>query len=309
MEIQFLGTGAGLPSKNRNVTSIALKLLDEINEVWLFDCGEATQHMILHTAIKPRKVTKIFITHLHGDHIFGLPGFLSSRTFQAGDCPVTIYGPKGIKEYVETSIRLSQSRLGYPIHYKEFTDGGELIDDAKFKVLTLKLDHGIPSFGYRIVEKDHPGELQADRLKELGVPYGPLFGKLKQGQTIELEDGRLIDGKDYISEPKRGRIVTILGDTRCCENAAKLAGNADVLVHEATFEASEKGLAKRYFHSTSHQAAQVANQAQAKKLLLTHISSRYVGYLAKELEKEAKQVFANSTIVNDLDIIPVPFSD
>ena len=124
MQIEFLGTGAGSPSKQRNVSSLALKLLEERKAIWLFDVGEATQHQILRTTIRPRKIEKIFITHLHGDHIFGLPGLLSSRSFQGGDEPLTIYGPKGIKEYVQVALRVSESRLSYPLKFVELTDDG-----------------------------------------------------------------------------------------------------------------------------------------------------------------------------------------
>ncbi|MEZ0116053.1 UNVERIFIED_ORG: ribonuclease Z [Heyndrickxia coagulans] len=132
MEILFLGTGAGVPAKARNVTSIALKLLEERNAIWLFDCGEATQHQILHTAIKPRKVEKIFITHLHGDHIFGLPGFLGSRSFQGGDGPLTVYGPKGIKAFVEVSLKVSETRLKYPLEIIEIEEGTVFEDDRLY---------------------------------------------------------------------------------------------------------------------------------------------------------------------------------
>lgn len=164
MEITFLGTGAGMPAKYRNVTAIALKHLQD-GAIWLFDCGEATQHQILHTSLKPRKIEKIFITHLHGDHIFGLPGLLGSRSFLGGIEPVTIYGPKGIRDFVEMSLSISQSHLKYDIHYVEFED--ELyLDEGDFIIEAKLLDHGIPSYGYRIVEKDKPGSLMADELKK-----------------------------------------------------------------------------------------------------------------------------------------------
>ena len=136
MEIEFLGTGAGSPSKSRNVTATALKLLDECNSIWLFDVGEGTQHQILRTNIRPRKINKIFITHLHGDHIFGLPGFLSSRSFQSGDHiePLTIYGPKGIEQFVKTSLQVSQSKLSYPLNFVEIKNEGLLLDDEHFQV-------------------------------------------------------------------------------------------------------------------------------------------------------------------------------
>ncbi|MGV0168636.1 ribonuclease Z [Furfurilactobacillus sp. WILCCON 0119] len=307
MEIEFLGTGAGSPAKARNVSSLALKLLDERNAIWLFDCGEGTQHQILNTTIKPRKIEKIFITHLHGDHLFGLPGLLSSRSFQGGDEPLTIYGPKGIKEYVQTSLRLSESGLTYPLRFVELNGDGVLFDDDTFTVSCKRLDHKITCFGYRIVEKDHQGELLVDKLREAEVPSGPLYGQLKAGKTVTLPDGRTIDGHDFIGPAQKGRIVSILGDTRKTRRATELAQNADVLVHESTFAADEAKLARNYFHSTSAQAAEVARDAHAGKLLLNHISARYNGRGAKELERQAKQTFSNTKVMRDFDVVEVPF--
>lgn len=305
MELQFLGTGAGVPSKMRNVTSIALKLLDEINEVWLFDCGEATQQQILNTSIRPGKIKKIFITHMHGDHIFGLPGLLTSRSFQGGEDDLTLYGPKGIKNFIDTTIQASCSKLGYPLKVVEFEKEGLLFDDKHFKVELKRLEHGIPSYGFRITEKDQPGELQADRLKELGIPFGPLYGKLKKGETITLEDGTVVNGQDYISPDIKGRVVTICGDTRKCEASEILAYRSDVLVHEATYEGDKGQQAYRHFHSTSLQAAEVAKNAEVKRLLLTHISARYIGKQSQELENEAKTIFENVQVVKDFDIVSV----
>lgn len=307
MQLEFLGTGAGSPSKQRNVASVALKLLEELNEIWLFDVGEATQHQILQTTIRPRKVTKIFITHLHGDHIFGLPGFLSSRSFQGGNEPLTIYGPVGIKRFVTTALQVSESRLSYPLKFVEIDHNQELFDERGFKVTTMALDHKIACYGYRIEEADHPGELQVEKLREAQVPSGPIYGQLKAGKTVKLDDGRVINGKDFIGKPQPGRIVTILGDTRQTPNAVVLAHKADVLVHESTFAKNEAKMAHNYYHSTSLQAAEVAKQAGAKKLLLTHISARYTGKAAYQLAYQVRDIVPDTRVVNDFDLIDIPF--
>lgn len=311
MELEFLGTSAGSPSKFRNVTSLALKLLDEINEVWLFDVGEGTQHQILRTSIRPRKVSKIFITHLHGDHIFGLPGFLSSRSFQGAEkaTPLTIYGPRGIKEYVETSLKISQTRLAYPIKYVELNQEGIIFEDDRFKVSFRYLDHRIQCAGYRIEEKDYPGELMVSKLHEAGIHPGPIYGKIKNGETVTLDDGRVINGIDFIGKPKKGRTVTILGDTRKNQNIDELAHNADVLVHESTFGKGEGRLARNYYHSTCIQAAEVAKRENVKLLLLTHISARYVGPMVKKLQKDAAKIFPNTKVVRDFDVYNIPFPE
>lgn len=307
MELEFLGTGAGSPSKLRNVSSTALKLLDERNAVWLFDVGEATQHQILKTTIRPRKIEKIFITHLHGDHIYGLPGLLSSRSFQGGSGPLTIYGPAGIREFVLTALRVSRTRLAYSLHFVELTRGGIIFQDKTFTVTAAKLDHNIACFGYRIVEADHQGELLVDKLRADNVPSGPIYGQLKAGKTVTLPDGRTLDGHHYIGPAQPGRIVAIMGDTRPTDNTVKLAHNADVLVHEATFDKSESRMAKKYYHSTSEQAAKIAKKAGVGKLLLTHISARYVGKAAYQLAYQVRDVFPRTWVVNDLDVVKIPF--
>ncbi|MGV3464293.1 MAG: ribonuclease Z [Heyndrickxia sp.] len=305
MELLFLGTGAGIPAKLRNVTSIALKLLEERKAVWLFDCGEATQHQILHTSLKPRRIEKIFITHLHGDHIFGLPGLLGSRSFQSGDTELTVYGPKGLSQFITVSLQISDTHLQYPLKIVEI-DNGVIFEDDQFIVEAAMLDHAIESFGYRIIEKDKPGTLNAKKLREDGIPPGPIYAKLKNGESVKLDSNRVIHGKDYLGPTIKGRIVTILGDTRTCDNAMKLAANADVLVHESTFSADNEEMAYEYFHSTTSQAAKTALQANAKLLCLTHISSRYGLEDSKQLVEEAKSIFQQTYIAHDFFEIQVP---
>lgn len=305
MQLQFLGTAAGQPAKSRNVSSLVLKLLDEINEVWMFDCGEGTQRQILSTNIRPRKVRKIFITHLHGDHVFGLPGFLSSRSFQANDeqTDLEIYGPQGIKQFVLSSLRLTGSRLPYRIHFKEFTAEqlGKILETDKFTVYAEALDHSVFCIGYRVVQKDLEGSLDAAALKAAGVPFGPLFGQIKNGQDVVLVDGTKIVAKDFISAPKKGKVVTILGDTRQTNASVRLALGADVLVHESTYGKGDEKLAKSHAHATNMQAAQVAKEASAKRLLLNHISPRFLGREIGQMAADARTIFPNTYIVKDLE--------
>ena len=171
------------------------------------------------------------------------------------------------------------------------------------------LDHGIESYGYRVVEHDHDGELQVAKLLELGIKPGPIFGQLKKGKTVTLATGEIIKGSDYVGQAKKGRIVTILGDTRITNASVKLAQDADVLVHESTFNKTEAKMARNYYHSTTHQAAEVAKASHAKWLILTHISARYLAQDALNLEKEAQEIFPNTKIAKDFDIIEIPFQN
>ena len=305
LELLFLGTGAGIPAKLRNVTSIALKLLEERGTIWLFDCGEATQHQILHTTIKPAKIEKIFITHLHGDHIYGLPGLLSSRSFQGGESKVIVYGPTGVKAFVETSLKVSGTYLKYELEMVEITEG-IVFEDEQFTVEAKQLDHGILSYGYRIVEKDRPGTLLVDKLQSMGVKPGPLYKKVKAGESITLEDGTVLDACEFVGPQQKGRIITILGDTRMCENAQTLAKDADLLIHEATFANGEEALAYNYYHSTTSQAAEIASRANVKRLCLTHISARYDRNAACELLNEARTIFPATEIAEDFTNILIP---
>lgn len=298
MDLVFLGTGAGIPAKERNVSAIVLHLFQERGVSWLFDCGEATQHQILHTNVKLGKIEKIFITHLHGDHIFGLPGLLGSRSFQGAETKLTVYGPVGIKDFITISMKVSNTYLKYELEIIEF-DEGILFDDETFSVEVRKVEHGIASYGFRIVEKELPGTLLVDKLKERGIRPGPDFAKIKSGYNIKLHDGTFIDAKEFVGKSQKGRIVTIIGDTRPCENVGLLSKDADVLVHEATFSALEEQNAHSFHHSTTVDAANVADHSNCKQLIITHISSRYQGTMSKILLDEVRKIFPNSFMAED----------
>ncbi|WEG14358.1 ribonuclease Z [Pullulanibacillus sp. KACC 23026] len=299
MELVFLGTGAGVPAKHRNVASIALIMPEFNSETWLFDCGEATQHQILETKVKLSKVTKILITHLHGDHIYGLPGLLGSRSFQGGETLLTLYGPKGIKDYVEVSLRISETHLTYPLEIIELEEG-TLFETANYKVEVRLLLHGVASYGYRLVEKDKPGALLVDKIKkELGISPGPLLKQFKETDRLVLDDGREIVTADYLGPVKKGRIVAILGDTKPCEGERVLAEGATLLVHEATFMVDKEEGANAFFHSSTRQAAACAIDAHAETLILTHISARYKDE-GEALLNEAKAFFPNTYLAEDL---------
>lgn len=304
MELVFLGTGAGMPSKERNVASCVLDLMKERQSLWVFDCGEATQHQFLKTRLKMSKIEKVFITHLHGDHLFGLPGLLGTRSFKGEVGELTVYGPKGIKEYLEVVFRTSHSHLPYPLNIVEIEEG-VIFEDEQFSVAAALLNHRVVSYGFRVTEKDKAGRLNAELLNSLQIPSGPHIKLLKEGKTVTLEDGRIIDGKELLLPDEKGKVVVIFGDTTPSEQSVELANNADVIVHEATVADALASGAAEYGHSTTVQAATIAKEANAKKLIITHISARYWTGDNERLVNECKTVFANTEMATDFAVFKV----
>ncbi len=298
MELMFLGTGAGKPSNERNVTALILDMMSERGTLWLFDCGEGTQHQCLKGKINPTKLEKIFITHLHGDHIFGLPGLLNSRSLGGCSTPLTLYGPKGLKTYLDITFSVSDSYLTYPLDIIEIVPGTVFEDDT-FTVYADHLNHRIETFGFRITEHEKPGALDVQKLLADGIKPSALFQQLKAGKVVQLEDGRTVNGKDYLGLPKSGKVVTIFGDTRPTNSAVELARNADVIVHEATLEGSMAEKASEHGHSTTVQAATLAKESHAAKLIITHFSNRYALSDGERLLNECREIFPNTEIAED----------
>lgn len=305
MELIFLGTSAGVPTRTRNVTAILLDLQHPTRGgLWLFDCGEGTQHQLLRTVYNPGKLDKIFITHLHGDHIFGLPGLLCSRSMAGIAHPLTIYGPKGIAEFVETTLRLSGSWTDYPLEVIEIAEG-QVFDDGVYTVSAWPLNHPVECYGYRIEEHDKPGALNAAALMADGVKPGPMFQRLKLGETITLDDGRVVNGQDYLSAPQPGKKLAIFGDTAPCPSALLLAQGVDVMVHEATLETAMEEKANGRGHSSTRQAARLAREAGVGKLIVTHVSSRYDARGCESLLAECREVFSACELAEDFTQVSV----
>ena len=305
MDLTFLGTSAGVPTRTRNMTSIVLNLQQPTAaEVWLFDCGEGTQHQFLHTALHPGKLNKIFITHLHGDHLFGLPGLLCSRSMQGNSLPLTLYGPKGLREFVEVALRLSGSWTAYPLDIVEIGPG-LILDDAGYRVTAWPLNHPVECYGYRIEEHDKPGTLDAARLIADGVPSGPLFQQLKQGLSVELADGRIVDGRRYLGPTTPGKKLAIFGDTAPCAAALELAQGVDVMIHETTLEQAMAEKANARGHSSSQQAAALARDAGVGTFIATHFSSRYDLQGCQRLLAECREIFPQTLLAEDFMVYPI----
>ncbi len=307
MQITFLGTSSGVPTRARNVSSVALKLTQR-GEVWLFDCGEGTQHQFLRSDLKVSQIRRIFVTHMHGDHIFGLMGLLASCGLAGNMEEVDIYGPPELGDYLKACRRYSQTHFSYPMHFHAVKPG-VIYEDAEYTVSCELLKHRVPAHGYRVSEKDKPGHFDADRAKSLGIPFGPIYGKLKNGETIELEDGRRINGQDLCGPTQIGRKMVYCTDTVFCDNAVKLAQDADVLIHEATFSHQDSDMAFQRQHSTSTMAAQVAHLAGVRHLIMTHFSPRYAPGNAvqlKDLLAEAQAIFPSTDMASDFWSYDVP---
>ncbi|MDP9727125.1 ribonuclease Z [Alicyclobacillus sp. TC] len=304
MELYFLGTGAGLPSKRRNVSSLALRLESERSSFWLFDCGEGTQQRMLNSPLSPQKLEKVFISHLHGDHLYGLPGMMASRGFQGGESPVVIYGPHGVEDFLKTAFSVSHTYLPYHVQFVTIYDGWSFEDD-QFQIHCRVLNHTITSYGFRIEEKEKPGRLRAEQLQLLGISPGPLYGDLKKGLDVRLPDGTILRSKDYLDPPRPGRIITLLGDTRPTEVSIDLAHQSDWLVHEGTYRHSDAHLALNHGHSTNVEAAMIAKKAGSQCLILTHLSARYNEKELHDYWQEAAAIFPNTLIAHDHMSIPL----
>jgi len=296
-----------VPTRSRNVSSIALRLPQRA-EVWLFDCGEGTQHQILRSDLKVSQITRIFVTHMHGDHIYGLMGLLASCGLAGNPSRIDIYGPPKLEEYLKACSRHSQTHFSYPVKVHT-VQPGVIVEDEEFTVSCLPLTHRVPAFGYRVIERDKPGRFDVDRATALGIPPGPLYGKLKRGEVITLPDGRIINGADLCGETQTGRKFVYCTDTIYCDNAVNLAQNADVLVHEATFSHQDAELAYQRLHSTSTMAAQVALAAQVKQLIMTHFSPRYApgnAIVLNDLLTEARAIFPHTLMAHDFFSYEIP---
>ena len=294
MKVVPLGTSSGTPTKERNVSSVAIVL----NGHWLlFDCGEGTQYRILRAPFRLGQLEAIFITHLHGDHLFGLPGLLGTLSLQHREQSLAIYGPRGIKDFINSVLRFSFMRLDYELKITEI-DPGTIREGDGYSISSLQLDHRILTFGYKVVEDDRPGKFDIERARELGIPPGPLYRRLQMGQDVTLEDGRTIKSADVVGEKRRGRRIAYCTDTRPCANGVELAREASLLIHEATYTEDLASEARARGHSTAAQAASVARQAEAKKLLITHFSPRYLD--TSVLLAEARRVFNPTEAARDL---------
>lgn len=280
-------------SQKRNHPSIALKAFGDI---FLFDCGEGTQRQLLFTTVSPMKISKIFITHYHGDHILGLPGLLQSMSLNGRENELTIYGPRGLDKIRDAIYSLGYCAIEYPIEFIEIDDG--IVEETEEYIIRAQsVRHNVPALAYSIEEKKKPRFLR-EKAIELGVPVGPAFGKLHNGEEVEV-NGKIIKPEQVLGPPRKGIKITYSGDTRPCEEMIMLAKDSTLLIHESTFIQQEAQNAEDYGHSTAYDAAFVARESNSKELVITHISTRYGEDYAKIMLNEAKEVFENTKLAED----------
>jgi len=299
LSIIFLGTGGSWPTVKRNVSSIAVK---RGSEVILFDCGEGTQRQFQKSKLSYMQISKIFITHFHGDHFLGLPGLIQTMQLNDREKPLHIYGPKGIVKLVSQLLSLGYFRPAYRIIAHELKNGDTIgFDEYVIRVLSVK--HNVPAVAYSLEENMRPGRFDKPKALKLGVPEGPLFSKLQKGETIKLKNGKKITPDMILGPPRKGRKIVISGDTKPYDKLIDFSKNADVLIHDSTFDSEFEEVSLEYGHSTASQAAEIAKKAHVEKLFLTHISPRYLDYHI--LEDDAQKVFKNSYVSRDFQEVEV----
>ncbi|HJQ67033.1 MAG TPA: ribonuclease Z [Gemmatimonadales bacterium] len=309
LALTFLGTSAARPTVERNVSSLALV---REGETLLFDCGEGTQRQMMRYGVS-FALRDIFFTHFHGDHFLGVIGLVRTLGLQGHEGSLRLWGPKGAKQVLKTAIMLGVERVPFEVEIEEVKPGDVIGEGGRGKregygIHVFATEHGGGSVGYALVEAERFGRFDPEKARALGIPEGPLWGKMQRGEPIELADGRKLMADSVVGPKRPGRKVVITGDTRPSASVIDAAAGADLLVHEATFGEEEKERARETFHSTAREAAQVALAAKARKLVVNHLSARY-SISAEELVKEAREVFPDTVAAKDGMTVEVPFTD
>lgn len=300
MKIVFLGTGGGMPSRRRGLPSIAISYA---GDALLFDCGESTQRQLMFSGIGFKRDFKIFITHLHGDHVLGLPGLLYTMSMLDRSDPVEIYGPRDTSDVLRSLLVTTNYTTGFPVEIHE-VDGGLVCSTREYSVEAMGTDHTTFSLAYKLKERDRPGRMRVEFLESIGLPRGPLWGRLQRGRPVYYK-GRLIRPEEAVGPPRRGRVVVYTGDTRPLDSIVEFSREADILIHDSTFSIEHGDRAREEGHSTARQAAEVAMKAGVRRLYLFHISPRYED--PEVLLREAREVFPETYLSEDLMEVDVPY--
>src|SRR5690349_16906077 len=299
MKIVLLGTSSAVPTLTRGLSATAL--IRE-GDVFLFDCGEGTQLQIMRSSIKRSRIHSIFIGHLHGDHLYGIAGLISTLHLDGREEPLNVFGPEGLRTFLTAAFRTTDLDFKFGLKVHEFPRGfrGRVLDEDDYYVEGLPLDHSIFCLGWRFQEKDKPGTFNLATAEELGIPRGPMYGRLQHGEAITLANGRVITPDMVLGPARAGKSVAYCLDTQFSERSIRLAENCTALVHETTFGPDAVDMARERKHSTMEDAARVAKEAGVENLIATHFSSRYDGRQVVEIAEGSREVFERITIGRDL---------
>ncbi len=299
--ITFLGTAASVPTRARGT---AATLIARGGERWLIDCGEGTQRQLLRSGLGLVDVDLVFLTHLHGDHFLGLPGLVKTFGLRGRERPLRIVGPRGTSDLIDR-LGVVIGRTSYPLQVAD-SSAGVVHETDGAAIEAFHTDHSVPSLGYVLVENERPGTFDVAAATALGVPSGPLFGRLQNGESVTVETGATVHPDQVLGEARKGRRVVLTGDTQPCEGVRAAADDADVLIHEATFLETERDRARETRHSTAREAADIGRDANVGLLALTHLSSRF---MPREARAEAEERFDRVVVPRDFDQIVVPFRE
>ena len=304
LRVIFLGTAGSVPTIKRSLPAI---LIQRKGEQIMFDCGEGVQRQMIKAKVGFHRKMKVFITHMHGDHVLGLPGLLQTMALLDRERKLDVYGPPGIKRFLEDIRETVQFVLTFPMEIHEIHEAGVVCEEQEYTVQAVWANHVIPSLAYALVEKHRPGKFHPEKAKALGIPEGSLWSKLQHGHDVKLPDGRIVKPEDVTGPLRLGRKIVYTGDTRPFKGFVKFAAGADLLIHDATLDDELAERAEEDGHSTPDQAAKHAKKAKAKQLILTHISARYDD--TSILLEQAQKIFKNTQVAEDFMKIEIPLLD
>jgi ribonuclease Z len=303
LRVTFLGTSGAIPTTDRNPSSLFLR---RSGEAFLFDVGEGTQRQMMQFGTG-FDVDAVFLTHVHGDHVLGLPGLIQTWGFNGRTDPLVVYTPQGTRTSVVELIHAVGTDPAYPVTVEEVAPGSVVREREEYEIRAIEVQHDAPAVGYALCEADRKGRFDRERAEQLGVPAGPLFSKLHEGEAVELDDGTVVQPDQVVGPPRPGRTVLYTGDTRPVDSVERAAADADLLIHDATFADTEQDRARETAHSTAREAARLARRAGVRQLALTHVSPRYAGD-SGTLLTEARDAFDGQvTLATDGQTIEVPF--
>lgn len=305
MHVTFLGTSGAIPSAERNTSAT---LVRRSGERFLFDCGEGTQRQMMRYQTG-FDVSHVFLTHLHGDHILGLPGLCQTWDFNDREAPLAVHTPPGTKPEIESLLGVAGTDPAYSVSVREARPGSVVVQGDDYEIRAFRTEHRTRSIGYALVEDERKGRFDRETAEALGVPVGPKFSALHRGESVELEDGTVVHPEQVVGPPRPGRRLVYTGDTRPTDVTVSEARDADLLIHDATFADDNAERARHTGHATAREAAEIANRADAKRLALVHVSTRYGGAVDR-LQREAHEVFDGTAFVpHDGQKLEIPFPD